>query len=44
LTFEENNFDLEEDTWSRIIYSDVKALIFASHLTDFAEKTSRLLR
>jgi hypothetical protein len=44
--FEERYFDLEleEDTWSGIDYVGVTALTFASHLNDFAEKTSRLLR
>jgi hypothetical protein len=36
--------ELEEDIWSGINYVGVSVLTFASHLTDFAEKTSRLLR
>ena len=44
--FEEKYFDLEleEDIWSGINYIGVTALTFTSHLTDFAEETSRLLR
>jgi len=36
--------ELKEDIWSGINYVSVTALTFASHLTDFAEKTSSLLR
>jgi hypothetical protein len=45
-TFEERYFDSahEEDTGSRINYSGVTALLFASHITGFAKKTSRFLR
>jgi len=45
-TFEERYFDLEleEDIWSGINYIGITALTFATHLSNSAEKTSRLLR